>query len=129
MSGDLLSDELKHFVLSSIPSVPFLEAMLLLRDEPAAAWDGKRLARRLYISERAAGQLLDELHAADLVKAAGGAPPSYRYEPATDVVRGIVDQLALAYAAKLVEISKLIHTGSARKAQHFADAIRQRKES
>ena len=125
MSGDLISDELKRFVLTSIPSVPFLEAMLLLRSEPAAEWDGKRLSRRLYISERAAAQLLHELHAADLARLASRTLPAYCYAPATDVVRGIVDQLAAAYAANLVEITNLIHSGN--KTLYSANAFRLQK--
>ena len=128
MTRENLPDDLTRFVLTSIPSVPFLEAMLLLRNEPASAWDAKRLARRLYIGERAAAQLLEELHGAELIDIGDSASPCYRYGPAAESVRAIVDRLAEAYAVNLVEITNLIHSGSAKKAQRFADAFRLRKD-
>jgi hypothetical protein len=128
MTRKSLPDDLTRFVLTSIPSVPLLEAMLLLRNEPADEWDAKRLAKRLYISERAASQLLDEMHAAELIGIGNDAAPSYRYGPAAESVREIVDRLADAYAVNLVEITNLIHSGSAKKAQRFADAFRLRKD-
>lgn len=129
MTREQTPDELKQFVLTSIPSVPFLEAMLLLRNETAHAWDARRLARRLYISERVATRLLDDLHAGGLTQISDRAPPSYRYGPTAESMRMMVDQLAAAYAVNLVEITNLIHSGSAKKTQHLAEASRLCKDS
>ena len=128
MTRENLPGDLVRFVLTSIPSVPFLEAMLLLRNEPTSDWDAKRLAKRLYIGERAAAQLLDALHGAELIGIGDKASRCYRYGPAAESVRTIVDRLAEAYAANLVDITNLIHSGSAKKAQSFADAFRLRKD-
>ena len=62
--GPPLADDIKRFILTSIPSVPYLEAMLLLRNQADEPWDSVRLAQRLYLSDKAAAALLDELHQA-----------------------------------------------------------------
>ncbi|UUZ48593.1 hypothetical protein LP420_38820 [Massilia sp. B-10] len=60
MSGAPIPAELQRFVLLAIPSVPYLEALLMLRADPARAWDAALVAKRLYLSEpsakRAAGR-------------------------------------------------------------------------
>ena len=38
-----IPDDVRRFILTSVPSVPYLEAMLLLRGEPQAAWDASAL--------------------------------------------------------------------------------------
>ena len=67
-SGPAIPDDIRRFILTSIPSVPYLEAMLLLRNETQRPWDGKTLAQRLYMSEKAAAQLLAELHEAPIAQ-------------------------------------------------------------
>ena len=118
--------ELRRFILTSIPSVPYLEAVLLLRAEPARAWTAADAARRLYLPEHRVGELLSELTAAGVAVAdAGGA----RYSPATPELAGMIDSLAEHYAADIVGVSDLIHSKTDKKAQQFADAFRIRKDS
>ena len=129
MDRQPIPEDLRRFVLTSIPSVPFLEALLLLRANPGQQWTGEMLAGRLYISERTAQALLD-----DLCRAAMAAPcPSphahaYCYGPASETLRERIDVLADLYARHLVDITHLIHSTLDRKAQQFADAFRLRKE-
>jgi hypothetical protein len=127
--GGIISDDIKRFILTSVPSVPYLEAMLLLRNETAAPWDNVRLAKRLYIAEKAASSLLAELHEAGVIRADEQLPDAYRFFPATDALRDIIGQLAVAYATQLVEVTYLIHSKTGKKAQHFADAFKWRKDS
>lgn len=117
--------EVRRFILTSIPSVPYLEALLLLRGEPDRSWDAARMARRLYLPERAAGELLARLADAGIAQLAAGA--SARYAPREEL-RDLLDHLARAYAADLVAVTDLIHSRIDRRAQHFADAFRFRKE-
>ncbi|HEX7186062.1 MAG TPA: hypothetical protein VF756_29825 [Thermoanaerobaculia bacterium] len=49
-----LPDDIRRFILTSVPSVPCLEAILLLRNDPDVGWDVQRLAARLYVAERQA---------------------------------------------------------------------------
>jgi hypothetical protein len=115
----------RRFILTSIPSVPYLEAVLLLRGEAARGWDAALLARRLYLPERAAGELLHWLVEAGIARGAGAG--RVQYAPREDL-RALLDEVARAYAADLVAVTTLIHSRIDRRAQQFADAFRFRKD-
>src|SRR6476661_11191751 len=122
MDDVAIPEELRRFVLTSIPSVPFLEALLLVRADPAHCWRRDSLARRLYVREKVAEGLLAELCRAGM--AAPGPDPgagTYCYRPREDVLRERVDRLADLYVSHLVEVTHLIHSSLDRKAQQFAD--------
>lgn len=121
-----LPAEVRRFILTSIPSVPYLEAVLLLRAEPTADWDAPGLARRLYIGEKQAAELLQALGAAGIAMAQPGTA-AVRYAPAGPLAQ-LLDDVAAAYAADLVTITDLIHSRIDKRAQQFADAFRFRKE-
>jgi hypothetical protein len=67
MSKPALPDDLGRFILTRIPSVPYAEAMLLMRRNPATSWDAQRLARLLYVSDVQALDLLRRLFEAGFV--------------------------------------------------------------
>lgn len=136
MARDEIPDEVRRFILTSIPSVPYLEAMLLLRGAPEDEWDTKRVAQRLYVSEKVAAELLASLYEAgvlvlsDQSQAAGeGRPRLYCYRPTADALAAIIDQLADVYAKNLIGVTNLIHANSGIKVQQFADAFKWRKDS
>lgn len=123
-------DDIRRFILTSVPSVPYLEAILLLRAEPDVGWDVPRLAARLYVAERQAAELLAALAAAGIARSEDqGDTALFRYAPATPELRERVDAVARAYSANLVEVTDLIHTRIDKRAQQFADAFRLRKDS
>ncbi|HBZ07027.1 MULTISPECIES: hypothetical protein [Massilia] len=125
-----IPEDLRRFVLTSIPSVPFLEALLLLRADPAQEWDSDMLASRLYVRERTAHGLLEDLCRAGMVAPCADAPhPCYRYQPGSEQLRERIDALADLYSKQLVEVTLLIHSTLDRKAQQFADAFKLRKDS
>ena len=110
MDRDHIPDEVKRFVLASIPSVPFLEALLQLRNEGACGRDKVWLAKKIYVSEEAAGALLGKLYADGFVKIVENGEETYRYHPMSEGLRQIVNKVARAYSRHLVEISQLIHS-------------------
>ena len=124
-----IPEDLRRFVLTSIPSVPFLEALLLLRASPTQQWHGDSLAQRLYVRERTAQALLEELFRAGMVAPCPGSEQvCYQYQPASIPLRERIDALAELYARHLVEVTHLIHSSLDRKAQQFADAFKLRKD-
>jgi hypothetical protein len=125
MSEPELSADLRRFILTSVPSVPYLEAVLLLRAEAGKEWDASQLARRLYVPERTGAELLDLLRSSGVGTPVGSA--GLRYAPAPDLA-DLLDRLAHAYATNLVAVTDLIHSRIDRRAQQFADAFRFRKE-
>jgi hypothetical protein len=119
-----IPDELKRFILTSVPSVPYLEAMLLLRAEAQAGWDAPMLARRLYVTQARAAELLQQLAEAGFI---GPALQGWHWQPAPEAARR-VDELAAAYSDNLLGVTELIHSREDRRARQFADAFRLRKE-
>jgi predicted transcriptional regulator len=122
-------EDLRRFVLTSIPSVPFLEALLLLRANPAQQWHGDSLAQRLYVRERTAQALLEDLLRAGMVAPCPEPQQGrYQYQPSSPELRERIDALADLYARHLVEVTNLIHSSLDRKAQQFANAFKLRKD-
>jgi hypothetical protein len=125
MSDRQVPDEVRRFVNAAIPSVPFLEALLILKDQPSTAWEPAMLARRLYVSETVADQLLADLQIAGVTAPApGGRGQCYA---ATGELAAMLDQVARYYTSHLVEITALIHNKGDRRARQFADAFRWKK--
>jgi hypothetical protein len=121
-------DELRRFILTSIHSVPFVEAILLFMGQAGLALDVPTVARRLYVSEASATELTASLVAAGIVEPVeGAATPSWRFSPQRDLQR-MLHLLAAYYSSHLIEVTDLIHSTGARKAQRFADAFVLRKD-
>lgn len=125
-----LSEDIRRFILTSVPSVPYLEALLLLRTDPGIRWEVPRAAARLYVAEREAAEVLTALAAAGIAQSEEqGETVLFRYAPATAELRDRLDALAQAYSANLVGVTHLIHSRIDKRAQQFADAFRLRKDS
>jgi hypothetical protein len=121
-----ISDDVRRFVLASVVSVPFLEALLLLRAHPAGCWSSAELARRLYVAPALGEELLAQL--ADAGFAAPGEPErTWCWNPASGLAP-IVAELAQVYAENVVGVTELIHSRQDRRAQQFADAFRLRRK-
>jgi hypothetical protein len=134
MDNAVIPEEIRRFVLTSIPSVPFLEALLLMRAAPEQPWSRDSLARRLYVRDKVADGLLAELCRAGMAapwpdQGAGADPHAYCYRPREAALRERIDRLADLYATHLVEVTHLIHSSLDRKAHQFADAFKWRKDS
>lgn len=128
MTQDTIPDDVRRFILTSIGSVPFLEAMLLMRRHSATGWNASMLAQRLYVVEKSAEELLLALQDAGYVKPAQGAEGFYRYSPLTEDLGRMCDRLAEVYARHIVGVTTLIHSNVDKRAQRFADAFKWRKD-
>ena len=78
-----LPADVRRFILTSVPSVPYLEAVLLLRADPRQAWTGPRLAQRLYVPERTAAELLVQLRDGGVAEPAADA--GVRFAPGPEL--------------------------------------------
>jgi hypothetical protein len=127
MTKTPIPPQVRRFVLTSIPSVPHLEALMLLRATAPLRWNAANLASRLYIPPARAGAVLDDLIQAGI---ALGQPEDQTccYEARSPDLAALVDQLAAFYSSHLVELTTLIHSRLDRKAQQFADAFDFRKD-
>lgn len=129
MTSTPLPDDLRRFILTSVASVPHLEALLLLRSMPGQEWESDAVAKRLYVAERAARKLLEELCTVGaLASTKSHKSVTYRYWPRHPELAAMIDRLALAYASNLVAVAGLIHSKTDRQAQQFVDAFTWRKD-
>lgn len=129
MAQQAIPEDIRRFVLTSIPSVPHLEALLLLRGTPGP-WSSAEVAERLYLGEKSAAVLLDDLCSSGMaIVQDAPANGCYLYQPATELLGTTINSLAEFYGRHLVEITHLIHSKHDRKAQQFADAFKWRKDS
>jgi Mn-dependent DtxR family transcriptional regulator len=129
MAQATIPDEVIRFILLGIPSIPYLEAMLLLRRETEQPWDAKRVAQRLYLNEKAAQSLLAQLHSDDIVEYSDKQQQLYRYRPESSETARMIDLLAETYTTNLIGVTHLIHSKTGKKARQFADAFIWRKDS
>jgi hypothetical protein len=128
MPREPLPEELRRFVLTSVPSVPYLEALLLFRAAHGAPLTTDNVARRLYLSEAAARQVVAQLREARVVLDEPGGG-SHRFAPETVELAALLEMLSEFYRTHLVDVTDLIHNRTGRKAQQFADAFKLRKDS
>ena len=128
MPREPIPDDVRRFVLTSIPSVPFVEAMLLFKALRGQPVETSKVAERLYIPEKAAAALVQQLAGARIVEGVAGEPSSFRYAP-PDELGSVLDRLAHAYVHDLIGVTTLIHSRTERMAQQFADAFKFRKDS
>lgn len=127
MESSAIPDDVRRFVLTSVPSVPFLEALLVLRASAPDALGIAEVAKRLYLGEHESQAILEQLAAARLAKRSVDGS-GYRFDPAEPDLAEIVDRVAASYAQRLIEMTNLIHSKTGRKAQQFADAFKLRKD-
>lgn len=116
--------ELRAFVLRYIDSVGALEALLIIRAEPATRWAPGDLAPRLYTSPAEASAILGRL-AEDgfLAEDAGG----HRFRCASPELERSLALLADFYPKHLIAVTNLIHS-KPRRIREFADAFKLKKE-
>jgi hypothetical protein len=102
-----LSPELRSFVLT-LPSVPFLEALLLLHGAPGQVWTAEAIAQRLYLQSVARGhEIVRELAARGFCATTPDGQSMYR--PADAALHRMTAELAREYQQRLIEITRLIH--------------------
>jgi hypothetical protein len=126
-TGNSISDELRRFIAATVPSVPFVEAILLFRSDSSHGWTVEVLARRLYIGTPQAGDLIAQLTSAGIIAPLAGQA-SFTYAPQDAELADLLNQLENCYRASLLEVTHLIHSKSARQAQRLADAFKFRKD-
>ncbi|MCE3262479.1 MAG: hypothetical protein K0R43_1558 [Pseudoduganella sp.] len=128
MSSTSIPDDIRRYVFQCIPSVPYLEAVLLLRERRDLAWQPEVLARRLYLGTEDTLRLLARMQSDGLVVLDAGEAPGYRYAPSSSDLGELWDRLVHVYAHHLIEVSTIIHSKPSGKAQLLADAFVWRKE-
>jgi hypothetical protein len=126
MDGSI-PDEVRRFVLTSIPTVPHLETLLLLWRERKERWSAEEIALRLYVAPALAHALAADLCSADLLDCEGD-PPVYRSRREPSHLARLVEGLDQAYTRQLREVTRLIHSNVDRRAERFKQAFTWKKD-
>lgn len=116
------SDAVRRFVLTSIPSVPHIETLLLLWRDAERDWTSDEVARRLFVTPERAQSVIDDLCQADLLDCAVEAR-RYRCRREPPSLASLLSDLDAAYTRHLREVTALIHSNVERKAERFAQAF------
>lgn len=123
-----IPDKVKRFIWLHVPSVPYLEAIVLIRGTPEKSWDSKEISQRLYLGDNTAKALLAELCAGGVLTFDEHTPARFRFQPNTEELAQMIDLLLPIYAKNLVGVTNLIHSKLNKKAQQFSDAFLWRKD-
>jgi len=124
MSDSPITVDVRDFILEYIDSVAQLEALLILRSSPQQTWDIPTVARRLFIVEAEAAQILSGLVASELATTDG---TTFSYCIRDTGRRELVDKVAQSYSQFLVPVTKLIHAKSVG-IRKFASAFKFRRD-
>jgi hypothetical protein len=124
-----MPEDVRRFILSSVGSVPYLEALLLLRSAPEVSWGARQVAQRLYIGEKLARELLQDLASNGVAAPDEAEPPQFRYQPISPQLHQLLEKVVDFYARHLVAVTHLIHSRTDKRAHQFANAFRWRKDS
>jgi hypothetical protein len=122
-ASSALSDDVRRFVLTNIPSVPYLEAVLLFQRAGVEGLTAAETAHALYVDAAAAAALLAALAQNGIVAARDAR---WVYAPRDERLAGVLQDVAQAYRQDLVGVTSLIHRRTG--AERFADAFRWRQE-
>ncbi|HEY0819077.1 MAG TPA: hypothetical protein VGD46_09880 [Rhizobacter sp.] len=121
-----IPDAVRRFLLTSVPSVPFLEAARHFHLNPGRAHSVQAIASALYVPLAAAEKLVAELTAAGIIAADG---EGYRYAPRHEALAQALTDVFVCYQSNLVGITNLIHDSTQRSAERFANAFKLRKDT
>ena len=121
-----IPERVRRFVLTSIPSVPHLETLLLLWRSPGTVWTVEQIASRLYVQAAVAGSIAEDLMRAGLLESVGDAA-QFRSRQGDAVLATLLEEVEIVYSRQLRAVSELIHFNLDRKAANFAQAFSWRK--
>src|SRR5262245_17865723 len=108
MSPDDIPEPVLRFILNHIDSVPHLETLLLVWEQPTRSWTATEVAERLYVSGDKAVALLMDLSRRGFISA--GGQHHFRYDPHWDSGGALMQAVADSYRRHLVRMANLIHS-------------------
>lgn len=127
MTNANLSDDIRRFLLA-IPSIPYLETILLLRGAPGEQWDTRRVAQRLFLGEEKIAGMLQDICNTGICSSVEGERELFVFNPQSPALGELIDRVANYYARNLIEVTNMIHTKNGnQRIRQFADAFQWRK--
>jgi hypothetical protein len=128
MSLPGIPEKVLQFIAAKIDTVPQLEALLLLWENPQHDWSEEELASRVYVSHEAAVAILQALHRRQLIAATSNSPAKYRYSSDWDPSGELMSEVAGTYRRHLVPLATYIHSRASSAVREFARAFDLKKD-
>ena len=128
MTSPEIPTRVLQFLAGYIDSVPQLEALLLLWEDPQRLWSEEELARRIYVGRPVAAAILQSLQRQQLVTAEAAAAVRYRYNPQWDPSGEVMPEVAATYRRHLVPLATFIHSRASTAVREFARAFDLKKD-
>ncbi|HEY0684950.1 MAG TPA: hypothetical protein VGD45_21610 [Steroidobacter sp.] len=119
-----IDPEVERFILDSIDTVPHLEALLLIFQSPAIVWTVAELAARIYVNEKHASGILEDLARRSLIARVEQSPAKYQYIARSDAQTQLLQKVAQSYRTQLVQVTRFIHSNASASVRDFARAFR-----
>jgi hypothetical protein len=117
-----------QFLAERIDTVPQLEALLLLWENPQRLWSEEELAGRIYVGRQVAATILQALQRQQLITAEPASAGQYRYNPQWDPTGEVMPEVAAAYRRHLVPLATFIHSRASTAVREFARAFDLKKD-
>ena len=127
MSLPDIPEHVLQFLAEKIDTVPQLEALLLLWENPGRAWSQGEISARIYVAAETAVSVLQALQRRQLISIEGEDAAQYRYEPSWDSA-GLMEQVAAAYRRHLIPVATFIHSKASPSVREFARAFDLKKD-
>jgi len=124
MTSGAIPPAVERFLLDSIDTVPHLEALLLIFQSPATVWAVADLAARIYVSDKQAAAIADDLARRALIARVEQAPAKYQFVAQSPDKTQLLDQVAQSYRTQLVQVTRFIHSNASGSVRDFARAFR-----
>ena len=117
-----IPEHVRRFLEESIDSVPQLEALLLMFDEPLQRWSVPDISARTYISHAEADKLLERLARRDLIHSDDGGK-HFTIQTRDTARRALLEDVARTYRANLTQVATFIHEKPPASVKEFARAF------
>jgi hypothetical protein len=127
-STDELPLQIRHFILEKIDSVPHLEALLQMREQPTLTWTAQSVARLVYVEDSVASKILHDFMRRGWVRKLSEVDEAFSYDNAWDPTGEFMDLLAATYRNQLIRVATLIHSNVSPGVRGFADAFNIKKD-
>lgn len=128
MSLPDIPEPVRQFIAEKIDTVPQLEALLLLWENPARSWSQDEIAARIYVATDTAASILQALQRRQLIVLQDAQLPTFRYNAEPGGTNEIVAEVAAAYRRHLIPVATFIHSKAPASVREFARAFDLKKD-
>lgn len=125
--GPVSREQIDHFLVDEIDSVPQLEALLLIWNRRPKKWYHSEIAKALYISQERAQDVMRHLVQHQLLTRVECGADCYELRIDSEEQARFMQALDGVYRRELVRVSRLIHAKASRAVLDFASAFRFKK--